>query len=251
VGTPPVQGLGADAKRLAAAAAYGDVLSQALSSDGDLLEILDEEPTEPHQVASEASSSQRAVLEPVSETAHPETRRRAPTRPELRSEALAATAAQPQAAAMELAGPEPAAPEPASTATPLRVPEPKPAPEPKLGVGANRSPSPVRVRMGLFSADRITNLLAGAAVGLLLTIVPAHKFALSHAKTLLTQPLLELNDSIDHPLAVDAGLLRKPQAIAAEIEVSREAVRSRYFSIWLMAGLPLGLGLGLVPRFWA
>lgn len=242
VGSPPHKGeLDGDLDRRAAAtAAYGEELSRALSEDAEVLELLDDEPTRPHQIVQQSSPTQRAMLEPVSEDAHPADHRRVPTHPELLSEALAAIAAGPRPPAVELT-----APEPMSTVPPMR------APEPRLVLGANRSPSPVPLRVGLFSADRITNLLAGAAVGLLLTIIPAHKLALTHAQALLTQPLLELNDAIDSPLAVDADLLRKPQAIAAEIEASREAVRTRYLMIWLLAGLPLGLGLSLIPRWWA
>ena len=114
-----------------------------------------------------------------------------------------------------------------------------------------RSPSPVPLRAGLFSSDRPTNLLIAAAIGLLLSIVPARQLARSHAQELTTQPLLELKDAIDSPLAVDAGLLRKPAAIAAQVEGARGEVRKRYMLVWLLVGLGLGAGLGVVPRFWA
>ncbi len=233
---PPVQGFGNDPSRLAAATmAYGAELGRALPDDVDVHQLLDDEPTRPHQIVSEPVSeptaSQRAVLEPVSEDAHPVEHVRMATQPALASEALAA--------AREL---EPMIPP--LTATPMveRVPEPPAA--------VRRSPSPVQVGIGLFSADPITNWLAGAAIGLVLTIIPAERLARAHAHELLNQPMLELKDSIDHPLAVDVGLLRKPKLIAAEIEDARAAVRTRYLMIWLLVGLPIGLGLGFAPRWW-
>lgn len=194
---------------------------------------LDDERTQPHPIVSERSSSSRAMLEPVSEDAHPADQRRVPTHPELLSEALAAIAAGPRPSVT----PERTSPEPATPTNPR--------------IGPNRSPSPLPIRTGLFSTDRITNLLASAAIGLALTIIPARKLARAHGQAALVQPLLELTDSIEHPLGVDAGLLRQPQAIAAEIEEVRAATQTRYLSIWLLAGLALGLGLGFVPRWWA
>jgi hypothetical protein len=235
---PPVQGFGADPNRRAAAnATYREELDRALADDADMQ--LDDERTQPHPVVPASSSSTRAMLEPVSEDAHPADQRRVPTHPELLSEALAAIAAGPRPSVT----PYPAVPEPAMAAS-KRVPEP-------AIIGPNRSPSPIRIRVGLFSTDRLTNLLASAAIGLALTIIPAQKLARAHGQALLVQPLLELTDSIEHPLGVDAGLLRKPQAIAAEIEEVRDATRTRYLSIWLLAGLAIGLGLGFVPRWWA
>lgn len=243
---PPVQGFGADPNRLAAAtAAYGEELGRALSDDADVHGMLDDEPTRPHQIVREGSGDQRAVLEPVSDDAHPEDRRRVATQPELLSEALAAVAAGPrQPATVESVARDRVAEPVLSETPPITLLPPPPT------IGPNRSPSPAPIRMGLFSADRVTNLLAGAAIGLALTIIPAQKLARSHGQELLAQPLLELTDSIEHPLAVDAGLLRKPPVIAAEIEAGRNATRTRYFMIWLLIGLPIGVGLGLAPRWW-
>jgi hypothetical protein len=248
-----VQGFGNDPKRRAAAtAAYGEELGRALADDADVHQLLDDEPTRPHQIVREtsapqpaASSSQRAVLEPVSEDAHPVEHVRAATQPHLRAEARAAVASGPRAEP-EATIPSLLAPAPITSESPILAHVPEPA-----IVGPKRSPSPVPVRMGLFSSDRATNLLAGAAIGLLLTIIPAQKLARSLAHDRLNQPLLELKDSIDNPLAVDVGLLRQPKAIAAEIEAGRADVRERYLMIWLLAGLPIGLGIGFIPRWWA
>lgn len=236
-----------------------------LGDDVDVSALLDDEPTRPHQIvppdvdADANAVDERAVLEPVSDEAHPV--RRHPTNPQLLTEALAAVAAgrevelelgdgadparKPASAATPSTGitAEPSAPSRAPEAPALRAPEPRPI--------VPRSPSPVPLRSGLFSSDRPTNLLIAAAIGLLLSIVPARQLARSHAQELTTQPLLELKDAIDSPLAVDAGLLRKPAAIAAQVEGARGEVRKRYMLVWLLVGLGLGAGLGVVPRFWA
>jgi hypothetical protein len=234
-----------------------------LGEDVDVSALLDDEPTRPHQIVApdvdaDAEVDERAVLEPVPDEAH--SVRRHPTNPQLLTEALAAVAAG-REAELELGdGAEPSRrpaskpaspPASASTAEPsvadeapaIRTPEPRPI--------VARSPSPVPLRMGLFSSDRPTNWLVAAAIGLLLAIVPARQLARTHAQEITTQPLLELKDAIDSPLAVDAGLLRKPAAIAAEVEAARGEVRKRFMMVWLLVGLGLGAGLGLAPRFWA
>jgi hypothetical protein len=239
-----VAGFGADPQRRAAAtAAYGEELGRALADDVDVQGLLDDdEPTRPHPVVPQASASQRASLEPVSDDAHPDERRRVPTHPELLSEALAAVAAGRPPAVEAPPNPSPTTPNPTPPVL-GRVPEP-------TIVGPNRSPSPAPLRMGLVSADRITNTLACVAIGLALAIIPAQKYAQSHAREVLAQPMLELNDAIEHPLAVDAGLMRKPQTIAATIESGRKQVRARFLGFWMGSGLMLGLGLGVVRRWW-
>lgn len=274
-GAPPLTlppgaptGFADPSRRAASTAAYGQQLGAVLGDDVDVSALLDDEPTRPHQIVppdvdADEAADERAVLEPVSEEAHPV--RRHPTNPQLLSEALAAVASG-RAGELELgegaerahtpaipaskpivAAPEPSAPSLATslaTEPPaMRAPEPKPI--------VPRSPSPVPLRVGLFSSDRPTHWLIAAAVGLLLAIVPARQLARSHAQELTTQPLLELKDAIDSPLAVDAGLLRKPQAIAAQVDAARGEVRNRYVLAWLLVGLGLGAGLGFVPRFWA
>lgn len=240
-----------------------------LGEDVDVSALLDDEPTRPHQIvppdvdADADAVDERAVLEPVPDEAHPV--RRHPTNPQLLTDALTAVAAgreaelelgdgaeparkpaskPPSSSPMPSTGSaEPSAPSLAPAAPALRAPEPRPI--------VPRSPSPVPLRSGLFSSDRPTHWLIAAAIGLLLSIVPARQLARSHAQELTTQPLLELKDAIDSPLAVDAGLLRKPAAIAAQVEGARGEVRKRYMLVWLLVGLGLGAGLGVVPRFWA
>lgn len=245
---PPVSGFADPKRRAASTAAYGEQLGRSLGDDVDVHALLDDEPTRPHQIVPHEVAEPpeapdepgpRAVLEPVSDDAHPVENRRVPTQPQLLSEALAAVASDTRPTQLEL-GEGRAVPQ----APAVRAVEPKP-------LAPNRSPSPVPLRVGLFSSDRPTNWLAAAALGLTLSIIPAQQLARARAQELTTQPLLELQDAIDSPLAVDANLLRKPQAIAAEVEAARGEAFQRYLMIWLGVGLGLGLGLGLAPRFWS
>jgi hypothetical protein len=104
------------------------------------------------------------------------------------------------------------------------------------------------VRRGLFSGDRITNLLASTAVGLVIMIYPAKQLAHSYELRNVEPLLVDLEGAIDHPLGVQAGLVADPQKIAAQIHEGRDNVRQRYMAIWLLVGLPIGLGLGFAPR---
>lgn len=108
--------------------------------------------------------------------------------------------------------------------------------------------SPTPVRRGLFSADRITNMLACAAVGLAITIFPAKQLARSYEVGKVQPMLADLDGAVDHPLGVQAGLVAAPEKIAAQITEGREKVRRRYLMIWLLAGLPIGIGLSFAPR---
>lgn len=181
-------------------------------------------------------------LEPVSETAHPPQNRRMPTGQhaaislELEDVSIPASHAAPEPESEP--EPEPDAPNPNTPrpiTSPTRVPSPSPVPAGPLG---------------LFSSDRITNLLAGAAVGLLITIIPAKKMASSYELKEVQPMLAELDGAIDHPLGVQAGLVEAPERVAARIHEKRGDTRRRYYGIWLLAGLPIGLGLGFAPRPW-
>lgn len=170
-----------------------------------------------------ADAPARPNLEPVGDDAHPPQNRRMPTQP-------------PSALALDLAELRP--PSQAEA-------EAKPLPPPPK-ITSRHSPTPVR--RGMFSMDRPTNLLAGAAVGLLLSIFPAKKLARSYEVSEVEPQIAELEGAIAHPLGVEAGVVEDPRKIAARITDGRKKVRQRYITIWLLVGLPIGLGLGFAPR---
>ncbi len=252
-----------DPKREAAAAAYQ---KQFASIDLDALDEIDDEPTKvgpapkppdeaepasrpaakpasrpaPGQDAKleldlgsdrqpptrEPSATRRPNLEPIGDEVHPPEHRRAPTQPpEVFEAMLEQGALEPPTREYERR-PE------------LTSPPPKPSPR--------HSPAPVR--RGLLSGDRLTNMLGCAAIGLLLAVFPAKKLAQSYETREVEPRLADLETAVRHTLAVDAGLVESPEAIAADIHAGREQVRKRFFMIWLLAGLPIGLGLSFAPR---
>lgn len=185
----------------------------------------------------------RAHLEPVPDSAHPPQNRRMPTQPGLQVAVPAALEEQDTASYSTRA---PVIEDEAKTASYPSVANdqiPLPPP-PKVGP----SPSPTPVRRGLFSYDRPTNILAGAAIGLLLTVFPAKKMAQKYEQEEVVPLITDLEGAIDHPLGVQAGLVEKPSSIAARIEEGRDKARRRFFMVWLLAGVPIGLGIGFIPR---
>lgn len=170
----------------------------------------------------------RPNLEPVGDDAHPPQNRRMPTQPGL-------------VLALDDEG-----------ATQREEPSPSPSPAGPLGVpppptlAPRHSPAPVR--RGLFSSDRVTNLLAGAAIGLLIMILPAKRFAASYEEREVEPRIADLRGVLEHPLGVEAGLVEHPDDVAAEIHAGRRKVRRRYMALWLLVGLPVGLGIGMIPR---
>jgi hypothetical protein len=170
-------------------------------------------------VSSEPSA--RSHLEPIPEQAHPPQNRRIPTQP-------------PAVLALELDRVE--SPPRSTTSAPNVTAKPF------------ARPSPAPVRRGLFSSDRVTNLLAGAAVGLLLSLFPAKKLAESFETRQIEPMLAELDKSVAQTLAVEAGLVERPESVAAKIDAGRKQVRRRFMLVWLLGGLPIGVGLGLAPR---
>jgi hypothetical protein len=230
---PILDGFGKpDGKRDAALSEYGRQMEHV---DLEILDEAEEDPTEMARraagktEAAMASAALAAKLSAKSDGASDRTQpsSNAPLALDMDDHMPVATA-RPAA--------EVAKPSSTSTSSSLSIPT----------LGSRQSPTPVR--RGLFSADRITNLLACAAVGLVIMIFPAKQLARSYEVTKV-EPLLEdLQGAIDHPLGVQAGLVAAPEKIAAQIHEGREKVRQRYMAIWLLVGLPIGLGLGLAPR---
>jgi hypothetical protein len=91
-------------------------------------------------------------------------------------------------------------------------------------------------------------MLAGVAIGLLVMILPAKRLARAYEVGEVEPLLTDLEGAIEHPLGVEAGVVEAPEKIAARIHAGRDAVRNRYLMIWLLVGLPIGLGLGFAPR---
>jgi hypothetical protein len=229
------------------AAVVAEYQRQLDSVDLEALEEIEDQPTAAIDRATssprlykppsrEASVTSRPNLEPVDEDTHRPENRRTPTQPpDVLSLAVDGiteeqiTRAQAGASASATTNPQIAPPPSYSRASPSPVPAGAP---------------------GLFGSDRTTNLLAGVAVGLLLVVFPAKKLAQSYETRTVTPRLTDLQTSVAQPLAVGAGLVEAPEAIVASIEASQSKTRQRFGLIWLLVGVPLGLGLGFAPRFW-
>lgn len=243
---PPLEGFGK--RNTAAVSEFGkqfEGLDLAVDGDDDPIEIArrsagksDRPKPEPKPESAKPAHDKpdRPNLEPIGDDTHKH--RRIPTQP-------------PSALQLQLDDdPTPVKPTrlpPTEPSRPSQPPgdasEPLPPP-PKLA--PRHSPAPAR--RGLVSSDRITNLLACAALGLIVMIYPARQIARGY-ETREVEPLLaELQGSIDHPLGVQAGLIEKPEAIAARIEDGRRNTRNRYLAIWMLVGLPIGLGAGFIRR---
>ncbi len=209
------------------------------TDEHDALEELDEAPTpvapmslprSPEPPSPEPSETRRPNLEPITDEAHPPQNRRIPTQPPT---ALVLDVDHGQVLDVDHDH------EPASEPSkPASLASPKPY--------ARQSPAPVR--RGLFSSDRPTNLLAGVAVGLLLALFPAKKLAESYETREVEPRLADLETSVGQTLAVEAGLVESPESVVAAINDGRKRARRRFMLVWLLAGVPIGLGLGLAPR---
>lgn len=111
------------------------------------------------------------------------------------------------------------------------------------------SPSPVAEgRRGFLFDDPIANLLGALAIGLFVAVLPAQQLAKGVVRDRAEPLLVDLEESIDRPLAVRAGELEKPAVIANRIEDGTKQARSRFFMIWLAGGLTIGVGGGLLRR---
>lgn len=183
-------------------------------------------------VAAASTSDVRPTLEPISDDTHKH--RRLPTQP---PSALELDIDRPADRPVDRPAPATTAPAAGTAVVAPRLP---------TAHASRQSPAPVR--RGLFSSDRVTNLLASVALGLLVMVFPAKQFALRYELREVEPLLADLDGAVDHPLGVQAGLVADPQKIAAQIHEGRDHVRRRYMAMWLLVGLPIGLGLGFAPR---
>lgn len=157
----------------------------------------------------------------------------------------------PQVAEPQLALDLPAkAQQPAETAIAVaETQQPAVAPPQALDLLPSPSPSPAGpARRGLLLADPIANALAFVAIGFVLALFPAQQLAKGVVRDQAEPHLVDLEESIERPLAVRAGELEKPQAIASRVEEGTSEARSRFFMIWVAGGLAIGVGGGLIRR---
>ena len=216
--------------------------------DLEALEEIEDQPTAAiyKPPSREASVTSRPNLEPVDEDAHPPQNRRVPTQPPDVLSLAVDGITEEQLERERKAAPAAAVPAPVAEANASPTGSVLPPP-PSI---SRASPSPAVGPSGLFSDDRVTNLLAGAAVGLLLMVFPAKKLAGSVATREVDPRLADLATSVEQPLAVEAGTVESPETIVASIDAGQSKARKRFVLIWLLGGLPIGLGLGFAPRFW-
>ena len=111
----------------------------------------------------------------------------------------------------------------------------EPGPERALVSRPNTSPSPAPAP----TFDPVTLGLAALAIGLLVAIVPARFMAERYGERSVAPLLDELAESIERPLDVESGELRKPALVRAEIEGFRGRARTRYFAYWAFGALPV------------
>lgn len=96
--------------------------------------------------------------------------------------------------------------------------------------------------------DRITSVLAGLALGLLLSMWGGDYFANAAVTERRNTLLAELRESVTNPLSVDAGDLRTPPEIKRELSTVAELGTGTFTRWWLGLGIPIGLLLGLAQR---
>jgi hypothetical protein len=96
--------------------------------------------------------------------------------------------------------------------------------------------------------DRVTSVLAGLALGLLVSTVGGNHFATEVVNEQRDVLLAELKESAINPLSVDAGDLRTLPEIKADLAGVGEAGSGTFMRWWFGLGIPLGLALALVRR---
>lgn len=100
----------------------------------------------------------------------------------------------------------------------------------------------------LLRFEAITAALWAAAIGLFVGVWPAHEAARRIDRERVGGLENELASSVERPLAVRAGRLRTPDAIAAALDDVYEDITSRFVSIWIGTGVLLAVGLFFAPR---
>lgn len=96
--------------------------------------------------------------------------------------------------------------------------------------------------------DRITSVLAGLALGLLLAIWGGDHFASETVAEQRDLLLVELKESATNPLSVDAGDIRAVAEIKTDLAEVGSNGTGTFMRWWLGLGVPIGLLLGLVQR---
>lgn len=145
----------------------------------------------------------------------------------------------------------PAPPQPAAQPVAPVAEDGPTRPLPHLAAGSASSglrPSPAPRRRRLLSGDPLTSVLLGVALGLALALWPAKRAAERVEQAQIDPQLVDLEAALTRPLRAAASQVEAPEAIVADIDAARERVRWRFVLVWLVGGLPAGIGLGLAPR---
>jgi hypothetical protein len=96
--------------------------------------------------------------------------------------------------------------------------------------------------------DRVTSVLAGLALGLLVSMWGGNHFATEMVDEQRDVLLTELKESAMNPLSVDADDLRTLPEIKADLAGVGEAGSGTFMRWWFGLGIPLGLALALIQR---
>lgn len=167
---------------------------------------------------------------------------------ELQLDFAAAGISRPSAAA-PLPAAKPAAPAPPPSASMSGAASTAMVPSPGTSMVGPVSPAPALPEHdSLLGVDRVSAGLIGLAIGLVVGLFPATSMARSMLDDATLDLFTELEQSVDRPLAVRAGELRQPNAIASEIRAAYGPVQNRFYAVWLGVALPFGVVFSLLRR---